>query len=137
MEKTYELTEAQALYYDDLKRLRGQRGALLELLLDGKWHANHECASIGGLSFNDSIFAFRQEGWIIESRHVRHGLWKFRLLGKAEPPSGHKPMTAPQRVVAGHFMHVITKELGDAAADALYQALPKWMRTEARALPQT
>jgi hypothetical protein len=137
MEKTYELTEAQALYYDDLKRLRGQRGALLELLLDGAWHANHECARVGGLSFNDSIFAFRQEGWIIESRHVRKGLWKFRLLGKAEPPVGHKPMTRPQRAVAGHVMYVIEKELGDAAVVTVQAALPKWMRTEARALPES
>ena len=101
------LTEAQARYYDDLKRLRGQRGRLLELLLDGDWHSNHQCASVGGLSFNDSIFAFRQEGWRIESRHVRGGRWEFRLTGKAAPPDGHKPMTHPQRLVATAYTSAI------------------------------
>lgn len=134
-EKKYELTEAQALYYDDLKRQKGQRALLFELLQDGKWHPNYECARVGGLSFNDSIFAFRQEGWIIESRRVRAGVWKYRLLGKEEPPTGHKPMTRPQRVVAGHYMHVVATELGDEAAFIIRDALPEWMRAEARALP--
>jgi hypothetical protein len=106
------LTEAQALYYDYLKRLRGQRGTLLELLLDGEWHSNHKCASVGGLSFNDSIFAFRQEGWQIESRHVRGGRWEFRLLGKSAPTDGHKPMTRPQRLVATTYMTAIQQALG-------------------------
>jgi hypothetical protein len=34
VERTYDLTEAQARYQDDLKRLRGRRGLLLDLLLE-------------------------------------------------------------------------------------------------------
>jgi hypothetical protein len=121
------LTEAQARYYDDLKRLRGRRGALLDLLLDGQWHPNHECADIGGLSFNDSIYALRKEGWQIESRSIRGGLWEFRLLGKSDPPTGHQPMTRPQRKVAGAYAHAIRERLGaDAYLDVL-TALPDWM----------
>ena len=126
-EQHVQLTEAQARYYDDLKRLRGQRGRLLELLLDGKWHSNEECASIGGLSFNDSIFAFRQEGWQIESRHVRGGRWEFRLLGKVAPRDGHKPMTRPQRFVATTYITAIQQTLGSEARDAVLKATPAWM----------
>jgi hypothetical protein len=126
------LTLAQALYYEDLARLRGQRGKLLELLTDEQWHPNYECAEVGGLSFNDSIFAFRQEGWIIESRPKRGGVWEFRLTGKGDPPEGHKPMSRPQAVVAGHYMHVIEKSLGVPTATEIREALPDWMQTDAR-----
>ena len=95
MNETSKLTDAKARYYDDLKRLRGRRGLLLDLLMDGKWHPNWECASVGGLSFNDSFYAFRREGWLIESRPKRGGRWEFRLHGKAEPLQGHKPMSRP------------------------------------------
>ncbi len=134
MEKTYDLTEAQALYYDDLKRLRGQRGKLFELFLDGRWHSNHECAKVGGFSYNDSIFAFRQEGWLIESRRVKGGHWKFRLVGRAEQPTGHKPMTRPQKVVASHYMYVITELLGDDAAWVVWCGVPDWMQAPPRAI---
>jgi hypothetical protein len=122
------LTEAQAQYYDDLKRLRGQRGRLLELLLDGKWHPNHECASVGGLSFNDSIFCFREEGWQIDSRHVRGGHWEYRLLGKTTPRDTHKPMTRPQRLVATAYMTAIQESCGSEAKQAVLAAVPTWMR---------
>lgn len=137
MERTYDLTEAQARYQDDLKRLRGRRGLLLDLLLDGEWHRNHECAEVGGLSFNDSIFAFRNEGWIIESRHVRGGVWEFRLVGMSQKPTGHKPMTRPQKVVAGHYMYVITELLGGEAALAVWDAVPEWMQVPPKAISES
>lgn len=127
------LTDAQIIYYQDLSRLRGQRGKLLELLIDGEWHPNYQLAEIGGLSFNDSIYAFRKEGWAIESRPVGRGVWEFRLTGKTDPPTGHKPMSRPQVVVAAHYMHVITETLGAAAANKITNALPDWMRAEPRA----
>jgi hypothetical protein len=126
------LTEAQALYYDDSLRLRGQRGRLLELLLDEEWHPNHECAKVGGLSFNDSIFAFRQEGWIIHSRKKKGGIWEFRLTGKGDPPEGHKAMSRPQELVAAHYTYAISKELGFRDFRRFQRALPKWMQTEPR-----
>jgi hypothetical protein len=128
------LTDAQARYYDDLARLRGQRGKLLELLIDEEWHPNYQCAEVGGLSFNDSIFAFRKEGWVIESRPRRGGVWEFRLTGKGDLPEGHKPMSRPQVVVAGHYMHVITDKLGTSTAAQIRTALPEWMQTDARPL---
>jgi hypothetical protein len=114
-------------YYDDLRRLRGQRGRLLELLLDGEWHRNHDCAEVGGLSFNDSIFAFRQQGWIIESRKLRGGIWEFRLTGKGDPPEGHKAMSRPQRYVAAHYLYVIKDKLGETAMKKVLENLPNWM----------
>lgn len=124
------LTEAQHLYYQDLSRLRGQRGKLMELLLDGHWHANHELADVGGLSFNDSIFALRGEGWLIESRHKKGGTWEFRLVGKGEPRQGHKEMSRPQRVVAGHYLHLISSILGQKAMRQILAELPEWMRCD-------
>ena len=123
------LTEAQILYHGDLARLRGQRGALLELLIDERWHPNYECAEVGGLSFQCSIYAFRKEGWIIESRPKRKGVWEYRLTGKGDP-SPHRPMSEPQVLVAGHYMHVIQTELGRSAAKKVRQALPEWMRSD-------
>ena len=35
-------------------------------------------------------------------------------------------------MVAGHYMHVITKTLGHTAAEAVRKELPDWMRSEAR-----
>lgn len=130
MERTYSTTEAQSLYYDDLKRQRGQRGRLLELLFDGLWHSNHECAEVGGVSYNDSIFALRQVGWVIESRRIKGGVWEFRLAGKADPPVGHKPLTTPQRVVVGHVLHVISETLGDLALVRVSKNLPGWMQCD-------
>ena len=130
MERTYTITEAQALYYEDLARQRGQRGRLLELLLDGAWHTNHECSEIGGVSHNDSFFSLRQAGWLIESRRIEGGTWQFRLAGKADPPVGHKPLTRPQRVVVGHVLHVISETLGDLALVRVSKNLPAWMKCE-------
>jgi hypothetical protein len=127
-------SEAQLRYYDDLTRLRGRRGLLMELLLDGLWHPNHELAQVAGLSFNDSIFALRREGWQIESRHKKGGTWEFRLIGKADRPTGHKAMSRPQAVVAGHYMHVITETLGPSAATQIDITLPHWMRAEPKAV---
>ena len=124
------LWEAQARYYEDLNRQRGQKGLLLELLLDGKWHENRECASVGGLSFNDSLFSLRQEGWLIESRHVRRGTWELRLLGKAEPREGHKPLTRPQRVVANAYADAVCSTLGHEAFDQMVSQVPEWARVE-------
>jgi hypothetical protein len=124
------LTEAQVLYYEDLSRLRGQRGRLMELLLDGAWHPNYECAEVGGLSFNDSIFASRKEGWIIESRKAAGGIWEFRLTGKGDPPQGHKAMSRPQRLVAAHYLHTIRRTLDGAAMRKVRAAVPEWMRTD-------
>lgn len=137
MSESQPLTEAQLRYYDDLKRLKGRRGLLLELLLDGRWHPNHECAAVGGLSFNDSIFTFRKEGWVIESRHVRGGIWEFRLAGKADPPQGHKPMSRPQRLVAGHYMHVISQQLGLSASLKVRRAVPEWMHCDPKEATST
>ena len=126
-----QLTEAEARYYHDLTRLRGRRGLLLALLVDEQWHPNHELAAVAGLSYNDSIHSFRKEGWIIESRPARGGVWEYRLGGKADPPTGHKPMSRPQKVVAGHYMHVISERLGHLAAQQVSRGMPEWLRYHA------
>ena len=128
---TKPLTDAQILYHGDLARLRGQRGALLELLTDEEWHPNYECAGVGGLSFQCSIYAFRREGWIIESRPKKGGIWEYRLVGKGDPPP-HPAMSRPQRLIAGHYLYVIETEIGSEAASKVQNAVPEWMRTRAQ-----
>ena len=123
------LSEAQARYYADLNRQRGNKGLLLELLLDGEWHANRDCASVGGLSFNDTLFCLRKEGWVIESRHVRGGTWEFRLTGKTEPDDSHRPLTRPQRLVARTYEKAIEEKLGAATLETVRGELPPWMRS--------
>jgi hypothetical protein len=120
------LSEAQALYYHDLARLRGQRGALMELLIDGQWHPNHECSEVGGLSFQCSIYAFRREGWIIESRWKKAGLWEYRLTGKGDPPP--QRMSRAQRTVAARYSRAIEDEAGDEILAAVNDSLPAWMQ---------
>ena len=125
------LTEAQMCYYDDLGRLRGKRGDLLELLLDEQWHPNHQLAEVGGLSFNCSTAALRREGWLIESRPKGHGVWEYRLLGKGDPPP--PKMSRPQAVISDHYADVIRETLGGDALSVVTKALPEWMRTAPQA----
>jgi hypothetical protein len=122
------LTEAQALYYRDLARLRGQRGALMELLIDGQWHPNHECSEVGGLSFQCSIYAFRREGWIIESRWKLAGLWEYRLTGRGEPPP--QKMSRAQRTIAQRYSRAIKDAAGSEVLAAVSQRLPTWVQVE-------
>jgi hypothetical protein len=125
-----DLTEAQMRYYEDLKRLRGKRGQLLDLLLDNKWHDNDELAAVGGISFQSAIYAFRQEGWVIESAPVCGGTWKYRLTGKQGPRTEHAPMTRPQRLVAGEYAAAIKEVAGTEAALEVIASLPRWMQVE-------
>jgi hypothetical protein len=123
------LTLAQELYWSDYNRLAGKRHELLQLLFDGKWHKNSECAAIQ-LSFNDTFFALRKDGWIIESRRVKGGKWEFRLLGKGEPPTTHKPMSRPQHLVAAHILYTLEKADGPYAMERVRKRLPEWMQCE-------
>jgi hypothetical protein len=80
------------------------------------------------VSFNDSIFSLRQEGWLIESRHVLGGTWELRLIGRTTPPEGHKPMTRPQKVVAREYAKAIAAVAGTDTLASVREALPEWMR---------
>lgn len=124
------LTEARARYYEDLKQLRGRRGLLLDLLIDGEWHRNTECASIGGLSFNHSLYSFRREGWLIESRRREGGVWEFRLLGKADRPPNREEMSRPQRAVAGAYTNAIRSALGPERMVEITRLVPAGMRLD-------
>jgi hypothetical protein len=124
------LTEAQLLHYDDLTRRGGRRADLLTLLLDKQWHTNGECLQVGGLSFNDSIYSFRQDQWDIESRRIRGGIWEFRLRGKTKEVAGHKPMTRPQGVVAKEYVNAISELYGAHAVARITAHLDQWLRVD-------
>lgn len=130
MTGTSRLLEARTRYYEDLRRLRGRRGLLLDLLIDGEWHSNTECAAIGGLSFNHSIYVFRREGWRIESQRKEGGAWEFRLLGKAVPPRSRKHMSRPQRAVAGAYTKAIRSGFGPDRVAEITRLVPDWMRLD-------
>jgi hypothetical protein len=83
---TQPLTEAKGNYRRDEKRILSRKAAFLDFLLDRKWHPNWRCAEVGGLSFNSYLYQLRQDGWEIESRHVRGGVWEQRLIGKRDTP---------------------------------------------------
>jgi hypothetical protein len=120
------LTEAQVRFHSSEGRLHGQRGRLFDLLSDGKWHSNADCAMIGGLSFNGAIYALRQKGWIVESRYISRGEWHFRLIGKGEP---RKPrMNHFHRHIARRYTEAISAICDEATLEAVHARLPIWMR---------
>jgi hypothetical protein len=123
------LSEAQLRFYADEARLLGKRGALLELLFDGKWHPNHQCAEIT-LCFHSAIYGLRREGWVIQSRHGDHGCWHYRLVGKTEPAPPTQRMNPQQRRVAAVYAEAITSKLGEEALGRLLPAIPEWMRLD-------
>jgi hypothetical protein len=123
------LSEAQLRFHADETRLRGKRGALLELLFDGKWHPNHQCAEIT-LCFHSAIYGLRREGWVIESRHGDHGCWHYRLVGKTEPAPPTQRMNPQQRRVAVVYSEAITNNLGEAALARALSHVPCWLRLD-------
>lgn len=123
------LSEAQLRFHADESRLHGKRGALLELLFDGKWHPNHQCAEIT-LCFHSAIYGLRREGWVIESRHGDHGCWHYRLVGKTEPAPPTQRMNPQQRRVAAVYTEAVTRKLGEEALAQLLSAIPEWMRLD-------
>ena len=125
------LSETQTLYYQDLSRLRGKRGQLLELLLDDRWHPTAELAEVAGLTYSSSISALRREGWRIVARPASHGVWEYRLHGKGTPPSPR--LSRPQQVIASHYTHAIQTRLGGEALCAIRDTLPQWMYADPQA----
>lgn len=120
------LSEAQLRFRSDEPRLRGQRRRLFDLLSDGKWHSNADCALVGGLSFNGAIYAMRQKGWIVESAYIRRGVWEFRLTGRGEP---RKPrMNHFHRHAVRQYTKAIVEVCGDEATlEAIHARVPEWM----------
>jgi hypothetical protein len=121
------LSEAQFRFRSDERRLRGQRGRLFDLLSDGRWHSNTECALVGGLSFNGAIYALRQTGWLVESRYLSPGAWEFRLTGRGEP---RKPrMNHFHRHVVRRYSEAILRVSDAATLEAVQALVPEWMVT--------
>lgn len=56
--------------------------ALLELLSDGEWHSNGECAEYAGFRYGGRKFELERDGYIIDKRHVKGGRWDYRLSGR-------------------------------------------------------
>ena len=130
-----QLTAAQLNFDSDRKRIRGGRRALLDLLRDGRWYANYECARVGGVSFHCSLYELRQEGWEIESRHVEGGVWEYRLVGRGAPRSERRTLTRPQTRVARELVTAVKKVFGDVGAERVRENaapwLAEWLRAEA------
>src|SRR5215216_5769692 len=105
------LTEAQRQYHSDRPRLRTRKEALLHLLHDGDWHPNYELVKTGGLSFNSYLYQLRNEGWRIESRRVRGGVWEQRLVGRGSPRR-RRGLSRPQQQVADELSLAVQKAYG-------------------------
>jgi len=123
------LSEAQLRFHADEARIRGKRGQLLELLLDGNWHPNHDCAAIT-LGLHSAIYGLRAEGWTIESRHISMGRWDYRLSGKTEPPPVTQKMSMQQRRIARLYTEALTDNLDTDAMSSVLDAIPGWMRID-------
>src|SRR3954471_3522642 len=124
---TSERTPAQNNFSADRRRIRTRKQALLDLLLDREWHPNYECARVGGLSFHCSLYDLRQEGWKIESRKVKGGVWDFRLIDKTAAQKKRGELSSPQQRVADEFTLAVRKEYGDAGLERIRAHLAPWL----------
>ena len=113
-------------------RLGGNRGALLELLGDRKWHPNYACAAAGGLSFGGSLHALRCYGWLIDSRFIRRGLWEYRLTGKGPPRPRRTGLSGPQERVAEAYETAIVAITDNAALGQVRAEVPAELRFGAK-----
>lgn len=59
-----------------------KKDAMLNLLRDGKWHANTELQEVAGYCYSARKSELRRDGWIIRPRHVKGGKWEYRLAGR-------------------------------------------------------
>lgn len=125
---TNDLTAAQLNYKTDRRRILSRKKALFNLFSDRNWHPNYECARVGGLSFQGSIFAFRNAGWIIESRPMKGGVWEYQLRGKSAQPRAAPALSRPQRRVADEFLLGVRKAYGDAGVERLRRHLSPWLK---------
>ncbi len=130
-EQTSELTEAQRNYPRDRKRIKTRKAALFALLRDRKWHTNYECQKVAGVSWHCHVYSLRKEGWIIESRPIRGGVWEYRLNAATSAPAQKEPtLSGPQRDVALAFLHAIKNEWGEDGLDRLLQTLRPSLRAK-------
>jgi hypothetical protein len=121
------LTEAQKNYPTDQKRIRTQKAALLDLLQDRKWHPNYQLADVGGLSFNSYLYQLRLDGWIIESRLVRRGVWEQKLIGRGNPRRSRDGLSGPQQRVLEDFALAVRKVYGDEGWNRIIGELSPWL----------
>jgi hypothetical protein len=122
------LTEAQKNYPTDQKRIRTQKAALLDLLQDRKWHPNYQLAEVGGLSFNSYLYHLRLDGWVIESRPVRGGVWEQKLVGRGNPPP-RQELSRPQQRVLDDFALAVQKVYGAQGLERVRGQLSPWLNS--------
>jgi hypothetical protein len=127
------LAQAQRNYPNDKKRIRSRKEALLNFLSDGGWHPNYECARVGGISWHCSVYALRNEGWIIEPRPVKGGVWEYRLSGRSQHRLLAPKLSKPQRRVVDELLLGVRKAYGDAGIERLQEHLPPWLNDETKA----
>ncbi|MDX6590848.1 MAG: hypothetical protein QOJ13_44 [Gaiellales bacterium] len=115
--------EPDSIPETELRRWRSNRAALRELLSDRQWHKNYELAEAGGLSFHGSLYALRQQGWLIETRYILPGLWEYRLTGRGEPRAKPK-MSEREARIARLYLSAAEAAFGSEAARQLQEMLP-------------
>lgn len=67
----------------DFKRRTSHAQALLELLLDGRWHGMREVQNAGGWRYSARICEMRKAGYEIETRNVFGDVFEYRMLLRA------------------------------------------------------
>ncbi|HXH23438.1 MAG TPA: hypothetical protein VNN10_15570 [Dehalococcoidia bacterium] len=73
-------------YERDAQRLNAQHQRVLAVMLDGQWHTLSEISQRTGdpeASVSARLRDLRKPrfgGYVVERRHVSHGLWEYRLV---------------------------------------------------------
>ena len=62
-----------------------QRDAVQRLLSDGRWHAHHELAAVGGVRYSARLLELRRLGYEIESRELPRGSGKVYRMPSVTP----------------------------------------------------
>lgn len=63
----------------EAKRRQGNKERLLNILRDGKWHANTELNFSAGFRYGARLLELRKSGLTVHSVSVGAGKWKYRL----------------------------------------------------------
>ena len=124
---TPDLTTAQQGFSKDAGRIKTRKTALYELLADREWHENHECARVGGISFQGSIYSLRNAGCQIEARPQRGGIWEYRLVGHTAPRATSPSLSAPQRRVLDEVALSIRKVYGNEGYERVRDEFAPWL----------
>lgn len=91
------------------------------------WFGEATVEASGEGSFHGAIYRLRRAGWIIQSRHIQHGQWDYRLTGKTDPPTTDRHMNQTEQRIAVAYTTAIRHAFGAPSLEDVLAHLPEWI----------